>query len=57
MKVPLAHKMLVNETDSCRVRTHEKNSGDAVLIWHNNTKHFLCPIRSQHLLDRLEMVW
>ena len=42
---------------SCRVRTNEKNSGDAVPIWHNNTKHFLCPIRSQHLLDHLEMVW
>ena len=26
------------------------------LIGHNNTKHFLCPIRSQHLLDCLEMV-
>ena len=25
-------------------------------IGHNNTKHFLCPIRSQHSLDRLEMV-
>ena len=23
---------------------------------HNNTKHFLCPIRGQHSLDRLEMV-
>ena len=30
------------------VRTHEKNSGDAV--------HRLGPIRSQHSLDRLEMV-
>ena len=25
-------------------------------IGHNNRKHFLCPIRSQHSLDRLEMV-
>ena len=25
-------------------------------IGHHNTKHFLCPIRSQHLLDHLEMV-
>ena len=25
-------------------------------IGHNNTKHFLCPIRSQHSLDHLEMV-
>ena len=25
-------------------------------IGHNNTNHFLCPIRSQHSLDRLEMV-
>ena len=25
-------------------------------IGHNNTKHFLCPIRSQHPLDCLEMV-
>ena len=37
-----------------RVRTHEKNSGDAVRRL--GTKHFLCPIRSQHSLDRLEMV-
>ena len=27
------------------------------MIGHNNTKHFLCPVRSQHSLDRLEMVW
>ena len=26
-------------------------------IGHNNTKHFLCPIRSQHSFDHLEMVW
>ena len=25
-------------------------------IGHNNTKHFLCPIRNQHSLDRLETV-
>ena len=25
-------------------------------IGHNNTKHFLCPIRSQHRLEFLEMV-
>ena len=25
-------------------------------IGHNNTKHFLCPIRSRHLLEFLEMV-
>ena len=25
-------------------------------IEHNNTKHFMCPIRSKHSLDRLEMV-
>ena len=24
--------------------------------WYNNTKHFLCPIRSQYSFDRLEMV-
>ena len=47
-----------DRVNSGHVRTHEKNSGDAVLlIGHNNTKRFLCPIRSQHLLDHLEMVW
>ena len=67
MKVPLARTTLVNETDKYnivqrdnnrRVRTHEKNSGDAVrrLDTILNTKHFLCPIRSQRSLDRLEMV-
>ena len=47
-----------DRVNSRRVRTHEKDSGDAVRspIGHNNTKHFLCPIRSQHSLDRLETV-
>ena len=43
--------------NSCRVRTHEKNSGDAV--WRLGAiiqSIFLCPIRNQHSLDRLEMV-
>ena len=39
------------------VRTHEKNSGDSWPIGHNNTKHFLCPIRSQHSLEFLKIVW
>ena len=43
--------------NSCRVWTYEKNSGETVVpIGHNNTKHFLSPIRSHHSLDRLEMV-
>ena len=38
-------------------RTHEKNSGDAV--WRLGAiiqSIFLCPIRNQHSLDRVEMV-
>ena len=38
-----------------RVQTHEKNSGETP-IGHNNTKHFLCPIRSRHALEFLETV-
>ena len=38
-----------------RVQTHEKNSGETP-IGHNNTKHFLCPIRSRHVLEFLETV-
>ena len=42
--------------NSCRVRTHEKNSGNCLPIGHNNTKHFLCPIRSRHPLEFLEKI-
>ena len=42
-----------DRVNSRHVRTHKKNSGDAVF---SDTKHFLCPIRSQYSLDRLEMV-
>ena len=42
--------------NSRRVQAHEKNSGETVRWLGNNTKHFLCSIRSQHSLDRLEMV-
>ena len=38
--------------NSRRVRTHERNSD---WIGHNNTKHFLCPIRSWHPLEFLEI--
>ena len=38
--------------NSHRVRTHERNSD---WIGHNNTKHFLCPIRSRHPLEFLEI--
>ena len=41
--------------NSRRVRTYELRINCSP-IGHNNTKHFLCPIRSQHSLDRLEMV-
>ena len=37
-------------------RRNERFQAQAVPIRHNNNKHFLCPIRSQHSLDRLEMV-
>ena len=30
---------------------------DCSPIGHNNTKHFLCPIRSKHSLEFLEIVW
>ena len=42
--------------NSRRVRTYEKNSRCCLPIGQNNIKPFLCPIRSQHSLDRLEMV-
>ena len=68
MKVSLIHTHLVNEPDEywetiaiVYERTHEKNSGDAVhrlgTIKAFSLKHFLCPIRSQHSVDHLEMVW
>ena len=40
-----------------RVRTHEKNSGETVRRLGTIVQSILCPIRSQHSLDRLEMVW
>ena len=40
-----------------RVRAHEKNSGDTVRRLGAITQSFfLCPIKSQHLLDRLLIV-
>ena len=45
----------VGRENSRGVRTHEKR--DSSPIGHNNTKHFLCPIRSQHSLEVLEIVW
>ena len=30
---------------------------DCLPIGHNDTKHFLCPIRSKHSLEFLEIVW
>ena len=63
---PCSHKLgeltgQVWRDNSRRVRTHEKNSGETVrrlgtIIGHNNTRHFLCPIRSQHPLEFLEIV-
>ena len=45
-------------TDSHR-NISKRSSEYWLLIEHNNTKHFLCPIRSQsqNSLDRLEIVW
>ena len=37
-------------------RRNESFQAQAVPIGHNNNKHFFCPIRSQHSLDRLKMV-
>ena len=42
--------------NSRHVRTYEKNWRCCLPIGQNNIKPFLCPIRSQHSLDRLEMV-
>ena len=48
---------IVQRDNSSRVRTHKKKLRRCCSpIGHNNTKHFLCPIRSQHSLDRLEMI-
>ena len=41
--------------NSGRVRTPEKNSG--VTVGHNNAKHFLCPISSQHSLEFLKIIF
>ena len=50
---------LIGSWDNSRcVRTHEKNSGETVRwLGTINTKHFLCPIRSQRPLEFLEIVW
>ena len=44
--------------NSRRVRTHEKKLRrlSCSPIGHNNTKHFLCPIRRRHPLEFLEIV-
>ena len=39
-----------------RTRADEELRRNCSPIGHNNTKHFLCPIRNQHSLDRLETV-
>ena len=39
-----------------RLRTHKKIKKYCSPNWHRNTKNVLCPIRSQHSLDLLEMV-
>ena len=39
--------LLLNEPGNC---------GEKIAVGHNNTQHFLCPIKNQHSLDRLEMV-
>ena len=46
-----------DRVNSCRVQTHKKNSGDAVHRLSTIIQSILlCPIRSQHSLDHLEMV-
>ena len=45
----------VNSPASCTKTQKELRRCCSVIV-HNSTKHFLCPIRSQHSLDRLEMV-
>ena len=55
---PCTHKLgertwQVWRDNSLRVRTHEKN---CLTIGHNNTKHFLCTIRSRHPLEFLKIV-
>ena len=53
----LVHDQASPDRDnSRRVRTPEKNSASSP-IRHNNTKHLLCPITSQHSLEFLEIVW
>ena len=42
--------------NSRRVRTHEKNSGETVSRLGTIIQSIFCPIRSQHSLDRLEIV-
>ena len=63
MKVSLSLTTLVNEPDkygetiAVVYELQKELRRCRSLIGHNNTKHFLCPIKSQHLLDHLEMVW
>ena len=42
--------------NSRRVGTHEKNSGDANCRLGTITQSIFCPVRSQHSLNRFEMV-
>ena len=56
MKVSLARTTLVNEPGKGGEKPSCKNSRKELRrncspIGHNITKHFLCPIRSQHSLD------
>ena len=44
------------EQASTNTRTEHRRYECCSPIRHNNTKHFLCPINSQHSLERLEMV-
>ena len=48
---------IVWQDNSCLIQTHEKNSGNAVCQLGTIIQSiFLCPIRSQHSLDHLEIV-
>ena len=51
---------LVNKPGSCGKKmaamSRKELRRNYSRIGHNNTTHFLCPIRSQHLLDCLEMI-
>ena len=46
-----------DQDNSCRVHYSRKElRRNCLLIGHNNTKHFWCPIRSRHRLEFLEIV-